>query len=105
VDEASLRSIIHDAPTPPEIDVAKKGWVKLLDASWQPTEHDSDSESESERIRYSFEPIEGVTERNVGWMKIPFQSIEEYYVNCRNLNYWVTSYQRPPVVAGWPYSS
>jgi hypothetical protein len=95
VDEASLRSIIYDAPVPPEIDLTKRGWVKLLDASWQPTL--------SERIRYSFEPIEGVTERNVGWMKIPYQNSDEYYVNCRNLNYWITSYQRPPVVMGYPY--
>lgn len=30
VDAAALHSVVHDAPTPPEPDVTKKGWVKLI---------------------------------------------------------------------------
>jgi hypothetical protein len=93
VDDAALHSIIHDAPVPPEIDTTKRGWVKLLDALWMP----------SERVRWPHEPIEGITEHDVGWMKIPYQDTDEYYIRCRDLNYWVTSYQRPPAVMGWPY--
>jgi hypothetical protein len=96
VDAASLQSVVHDAPAPPNLDITKQGWVKLIDASWQPIS--------SERLRDLFEPIEGVIEKDVGWMKIPYSHVmDEYYVRCRNLNWWVTSYQRPPTVAGYPY--
>ncbi|OCK78572.1 hypothetical protein K432DRAFT_427169 [Lepidopterella palustris CBS 459.81] len=95
VDATSLHSVVYDAPAPPNLDTTKRGWVKLIDASWQPVS--------SERIRDFFEPIQGVTQNNVGWMKIPYHHIDEYYVHCRDLNYWVTSYRRPPAVMGYPY--
>jgi hypothetical protein len=95
VDKASLHSIIHDVPAPPEIDTTKRGWVKFIDLAWQPLP--------SERIHYPLEPLEGVTEMDVGWMKIPYHSIDEYYVTCRNLNHWGVCYRRSPVVTGWPY--
>jgi len=96
VDAASLYSVVHDAPSPPDPDPTKQGWVKLIDASWQPRS--------SERIRDSFEPIEGVTEKDVGWIKVPYQNVmDECYVRCRDLNWWVTSYRRPPAVVGYPH--
>jgi hypothetical protein len=97
VDAASLHSVVYDAPAPPAIDVTKKGWVKLIDSWWEPIS--------SEYILDSFEPIEGVTAKNVGWMKVPYQSVmHEYYVRGRDLNWWVTSYRRPPTVIGYPYN-
>jgi len=96
VDAASLRSVVYDAPAPPEPDPTKMGWVKLIDASWQPTP--------SEHVRGSFEPLEGVIQKNVGWMKVPYQNVmSEYYLSCRGLNWWVSSYRRPPVVMGYPF--
>jgi hypothetical protein len=96
VDAASLHSVVYDAPAPPALDLTKKGWVKLIDSWWQPIS--------SELIRDSFEPIEGVTQKNVGWMKVPYQhAMDEYYVLGRNLNCFVTSYRRPPAVMGYPF--
>lgn len=96
VDAASLHSVVYDAPAPPSPDLTKKGWVRLINSRWQLTS--------SELIRDSFEPVEGVTEKNMGWMKVPYQhAMGEYYVRGRDLNWWVTSYRRPPVVMGYPF--
>jgi len=96
VDAASLHSVVYDAPAPPEPDITKKGWVKLIDPSWQPIS--------AERNIYPFEPIEGVTEKDVGWMKVPYQNVmSQHYGEGRELTWWVTNYQRPPTVIGWPY--
>ena len=40
VDPAALHSVVHDAPARPEIDVTKKGWVKLINKNWIPLEED-----------------------------------------------------------------
>jgi len=98
VDATSLHSIVYDAPAPPEPDTTKQSWVKPIEASWQPIS--------SERLLDSFEPIEGVTEKDVGWMKVPYQRVmNEYYVRGRDLTWWATSYRRPPTVMGYPYDS
>ncbi|OCK74385.1 hypothetical protein K432DRAFT_310820 [Lepidopterella palustris CBS 459.81] len=96
VDADSLRSVVHDAPAPPDEDATKRGWVKLIDASWEP--------ATDERFLNAFDPIEGVTEKDVGWMKIPYKNVDEYYVRTRDRNYWPTSYLRPPTIMGWPYT-
>lgn len=95
VDDASLRSVVHDAPAPPGYNLAKQGWVRLIDASW-----DAWADEEFDDL---LEPIEGITEHDVGWMKIPYHCTDESYVRARDRNYWVTNYQRPPKVIGFPY--
>ena len=95
VGAASLHSVVYDAPAPPTIDASKKGWVKLIDASWQPMS------PERERMWGLYEPIEGVTEKNIGWIKVPYQDVMDgSYSELRDLNSWVTSYRRPPAVVG-----
>lgn len=84
VDGESLYSVVHDAPAPPAIDVKAKGWVKLIDASWEPTP--------PERVQYPQEPIESVVENDVGWLKIPYQYIDEYYTRYRGLSSWSIGY-------------
>lgn len=102
VDAASLHAVTHEAPAPDVRDLVatRKGWVKLIDASWMSALSDSDEEDEEDE----HEPIEGVTEMDVGWVKIPYASTVEYYVNSRNWNWWPTSYLRPPATMGWPYT-
>ena len=103
VDAAALSSVLHDAPAAPEPDATKKGWVKLINKDWIPR-------SENPRLRHRpdpnvYEPIEGGTECDVGWMKCPYQSVmTEHYVNTVDLHGWGLNYRRPPVVAGWPYN-
>ena len=89
VDAEALRSIVHNAPVPPELDTTKKGYVKLIDTSWHLGRSDG-------RFDHSLEPIEGVTEYDVGWMKVPYQNVmTEYYTKCRSLNNWYINYRRP----------
>ena len=97
VDAESLHSVVHDAPAPPANDATKKGWVKLIDLWWDP-ESDED-------IEEVYDPIEGVTEKDVGWMKVPYKSVmDESHALARDRFYWVTTYQRPPFVVGYPYN-
>lgn len=96
VDAVALHSVVHDAPAAPELDTTKKGWVKLIDKSW----YLGRSEGRSD----PFEPIEGVTEEDVGWMKVPYQDVmTEWYTKCRSFNNWSLNYRRPPKVAGSPF--
>lgn len=100
VDEAALRSVVHDAPAPPAPDATKKGWVRLISKSWIPIEEDPRAHPDPN----VYESIEGVTERDVGWMKVPYRSVmTEYYSGNEGLNGWRTEYCRPPKVVGPPY--
>ena len=100
VDEAALNSVVHDAPAPPAPDATKKGWVKLVNKSWIAIEEDPSARPDPN----VYEPIEGVTEHDVGWMKVPYQSVmTEYYSGNEGLNGWRTEYCRPPKVVGPPY--
>lgn len=98
VDAEALHSVVHDAPAPPWIDVTTNGCVKLIDKSWYL--------GRSERMLAGadpFEPIEGVTEEDVGWAKVPYQDVmTEWYTKCRSANNWGLNYRRPPVVMGHP---
>lgn len=91
VDAEALHSIVHDAPAPPELDVTKKGWVKLIDKSWYL--------GRSEGRERPLEPIEGVTEPDVGWVKVAYQNVmTDWYTMCRSANNWGLNYRRPPQV-------
>ena len=102
VDEAALHSVVHNAPAPPKPDATKKGWVKLVSKAWVPIEEDPRARGHPDPNLY--EPIEGITERDVGWMKVPYGSVmTEYYSGNEGLNGWRTEYCRPPKVVGPPY--
>ena len=102
VDAEALKSVVHDAPPPEEVDVSSTGWVKLINKSWMLR-----SENPIFRGRPPdpnvYEAIEGVTDGDVGWMKYPYQSVMgEWYVILENMNAWIVNYQRPPAVVGYP---
>ena len=100
VDEAALYSVVHEAPAPPAPDATKKGWVKLINKSWIPVEEDPRARPNPN----TYPPIDGVTERDVGWMKVPYRAVmTEYYSGSEGLNGWRTEYCRPPRVVGPPY--
>lgn len=45
-------------------------------------------------------------EENIGWIKVPYKDIMGgSYAELQDLNLWVTSYQRPPAVVGYPYDA
>lgn len=99
VDAEALRSCVHDAPPPPDFDQDNQGWVKLIDKLWM-----SDADSEDEEKEYN--PIGGVTERHVGWVRCPFPSVMiEYYMSFLDLNGYMVEYRRPPAVIGFPWNT
>jgi len=101
VDAESLHSVVHDAPAPPAMDITKRGWVKLIESRWEP----APSGDIQDPYQEVYEPIEGVTESHVGWMKVPYTSVmHESYALGWDLSWWVTTYRRPPVVIGYPYN-
>ena len=91
VDAEALLSIVYDAPAPPELDITKKGWVKLIDKTW----YLGRSEGQDKPL----EPIEGVTEPDVGWVKVAYQNVmTDWYTMCRSADNWGLNYRRPPRV-------
>lgn len=104
VDAAALHSVVHDAPAPPNNDTTKKGWVKLISKFWIPIEEDPRAPPPRPDPNDEYEPIEGVTEYDVGWMKVPYHEVMgEYYSGNEGANRWRTEYCRPPQVVGPPY--
>ena len=104
IDADALKSAVHDAPPPPDFDQDRQGWVRVIDKEWMPR---------SENPIYAgrrpdpnvYEPIEGVTDHDVGWVKCPFPSVmTEYYMLFNDLNGYTTSYRRPPAVVGHPWT-
>jgi len=99
VDEASLRSVVYDAPPPPEPDATKTGWVKLINKNWLQIEENPLAQPDWEDL-CDYEPIEGVTERDVGWMKVTYWNVMlEYFYEEEGLNGWRSDFCRPPEVA------
>jgi hypothetical protein len=70
-----------------------KDWVKLIDKSW----YIGRSEESSDMV---LEPVEGVTERDVGWMRVrPREAMTTMYSVLRDHNAWGREYRRPPAIA------
>ncbi|MCJ1462293.1 hypothetical protein MMC07_000893 [Pseudocyphellaria aurata] len=104
VGEAALHSVVHDAPAPPTPDATKRGWVKLVSKAWVPIEEDPRARGRP-RDPNLYEPIEGITEGDVGWMKVPYRGVmTEYRSAIEGPNGWRTEYRRPPKVVGPPYN-
>lgn len=86
-DAECLQSIIHG-----EVVAFNDGrWVKMLRSAWR---QDPDDDGEP------YEPLEGVTRYDVGWMKVELSSLVEFYEYGYDPNYWDRVYRRPPEVLG-----
>lgn len=93
VDEASLKSIVEASLVPRHStthDQADGGFINFPRKKWE--SHDR----EEWCIRYA--PIEGITCKDVGWMRIPLSAIVHLYTLFRDKAFWRTEYPRPP---GW----
>lgn len=71
------------------------GFVKLVDAEWEPTPLDEDKEPDI------FEPIDGCKEKHVGWMRIaPHMIGADLYDGLEgDWNYWDIFYYICPLVS------
>ncbi|KAG9528329.1 hypothetical protein KCU93_g4480, partial [Aureobasidium melanogenum] len=102
VDADALDSCVHGGPPPPYCRLEQAGWVKIIDKNWLPRHEDPKFAGRRPAPHaYDFEPIDGVTEEHVGWLKCPLSAVmTEYYYMFRDLNGWSLVYQRPPEVIG-----
>lgn len=83
VDEETLKSMTSS-------NFNSKGWVRLIDLEWFEDRWDGDD---------VYEPIEGMTQEDVGWAQIHwYDFVCESYVNLYNINYWPSHYRRPPQI-------
>ena len=103
VDGDALKSSVHYAPPPLKFDHDKQGWVKVIKKDWLPRSEDPIFAGRKPDPEV-YEPIEGCTERHVGWMRWSSSSaMTEYYMLFQDLNQYVISYRRPPKVIGYPW--
>ncbi|KAK6002934.1 hypothetical protein QM012_001684 [Aureobasidium pullulans] len=103
MDAEALRSAVHDAPAPPEVDQDNQGWVKVIDKDWLPRSENPIFAGRKPDSNV-YEPIDGVSEHYVGWVKCPLPSVmTEYYMLFQDPNGYTISYRRPPAVIGYPW--
>jgi hypothetical protein len=101
VDEDALRSVVCEAPQPPEMDVDGEGYVNFVDANWEPLSERFPTEDRE--VDELYEPIDGYREENVGWMKIAsfMVGLEFYEAMSGFPDVWHSFYQRPPETVIW----
>ncbi|KAH7078677.1 hypothetical protein BKA63DRAFT_249087 [Paraphoma chrysanthemicola] len=78
-----------------------KAFVKIVKADWEP---EVEEDAEFEREKDIYEPIEGCTEKDVGWMRIaPIMINAEFYNALDGYEQaWDDMfYQRPPDIVVW----
>lgn len=115
VDAEALRAVVHDVPPPETPGHSKLGWVKLIDARWRPDAPPQLQADLGQELSLSlslpasddlgkFPAIEGSTEHDVGWVRVPYQYVQsDTYCDACDKNWWVVVYRRPPTILGWPY--
>ena len=53
----------------------------------------------------SYEPLEGATEKDVGWVRCMFRRVmTEFYVEFIDRNLFAIAYRWPPAILGHPWS-
>jgi hypothetical protein len=91
-DAEVLESVVHHAEAPPAPEGRGPGFVNLVSKYWEPDTADLMEKGE--------EPVEGSELRDVGWMKVEYQSVMvDFYVLLRDWNDWYREYRRPPEIA------
>ena len=92
VDKNVLQSVV-DRPNIEDFHHDDTGLVNLVDARWTPaSDYDIDEDDEAEY----FEPIDGCTEENVGWMRISTWMLGSVaYARFQNPNLWYVLYKDP----------
>lgn len=100
VDTESLRSIIYEESTPlrPWVKVVKKAWTQDPEREADSEDDDgNENEDEDDAASEPDEPIEGVKQYDVGWVKVPFSGVmTEWYEYSAERNEWARTYERPP---------
>ena len=93
VDQEAIESVLN-APDDDE----DTGFVRLVQAGWEPEVLDEDEDELRERNRAEpeEEPLEGCTEHDVGWMNVRYRDVEVSFVHMTDSIRWDMYYSRPP---------
>lgn len=94
VDQEALLSVLNES----ELDFSESAFVRLVDGQWEPEVLDEEELEALGGPPEEFEPLEGCTLEDVGWMKIPFGESEFtgfVWFQC-DTNGWDMFYIRPP---------
>jgi hypothetical protein len=91
VDQEALESVLNSDPDA----ITRTGFVRLVYGEWEPEVNEDGNElvdSDEE-----FEPLEGCTREDVGWMKVPYDEIQAVgALTMRDMDDWDMYYARPP---------
>lgn len=95
VDAESLHSIIHDEALATQGHRHRsRGWVNLIESSWQLWL------GPAAEWQVPYEPIEGLTDYNVGYMRVLLNDLTEFYEHGDQTPAFDNSYRRPPRISG-----
>lgn len=91
VDQEALESVLNSDPDA----ITRTGFVRLVYGEWEPEVNEDGNESvDSDE---EFEPLEGCTREDVGWMKVPYDEIQAVgALTMRDMDDWDMYYARPP---------
>lgn len=99
VDEESLQSMREEFDEP--VRLYGTGHVNLVYADWPHDLEDSDEDESQEEYEDDevFEPIDGCSEENVGWMKVAATGLgPPFFFLSDGIEWWQENYVRPPDV-------
>lgn len=103
VDDDALRSVVYEAPQPPELDLNCFGYVNLVKADWVSIKEKLTADEMADEdlyFEYLYEPIDGCCEEDVGWMRVPSINLSPgFYDAMHDLgDAWYHFYKRPPEI-------
>jgi hypothetical protein len=105
VDEDALKSVVYEAPQPPELDLDGVGYVNFVNAGWRPLSELTTIVGDISGVGGDevHESIDGCTEENVGWMMIASHMVGAHYYEAMmgNPDSWYLFYKRPPEISNW----
>jgi len=101
VDEEVLRSVVYEAPHLPDDDILSTGYLNFVDAEWISNEERWGAEISGVDSDTPYDPIDGCTEYDVGWIRIAANMVGAgFYVNIGPA-LWHSSYRRPFELLDW----
>lgn len=97
VDDGALKSVVDEPPQLPE-DMCGEGYVNFVQADWKPFSEKAYNTRDVIGVEEDegYEPIDGCTEENVGWMKISSRMVGTYFYQVMmDPDAWYVFYKRP----------
>lgn len=97
VDQEAMESVLSAAE-----DDYETGFVRMVNAEWKPEVLDEEDIANGD-VPPPEEPLEGCTEKDVGWMKVCWGYVElPGFHKIRDWEDWEAYYTRPPEIADIP---